>query len=133
MNMIPKFSPRVQSPETGVAHFLQCHAEALISAAALLGGRPAVARTARLIEDVAEARTLTRRLRRELKGLHRLLSLQCVGDIDSLEAACFAVIDPASPAVEEICLLCDELTERLEALPGSVERCPAGSGIRNAA
>ena len=53
---------------------------------------------------------------RDLVGLHRLLSLDAVDDPDSLEASLFAEIDPASPIVEEICLLTDALRDRLEAL-----------------
>ena len=59
---------------------------------------------------------LNRRLRGEMVGFHRLLSLQFVDDISSLEAACFAEIDPASPVVEGICLLTDAFRSKLSAL-----------------
>ncbi|MBP0485194.1 hypothetical protein [Sagittula salina] len=52
---------------------------------------------------------------REIVELHRLLSLDRVGDPDSVEAGCFARIDPISPAVEKICVLADELRSHLEA------------------
>ena len=104
------------TPLRTLADFLVENAEPLINAAAVLGGRQAVRRTARLIEDMASAPRLTRRLGRDLVGLHRLLSLDAVDDPDSLEASLFAEIDPASPIVEEICLLTDALRDRLEAL-----------------
>lgn len=104
------------TPLRTLADFLVENAEPLINAAAVLGGRQAVRRTARLIEEMASAPRLTRRLGRDLVGLHRLLSLDAVDDPDSLEAALFAEIDPASPIVEEICLLADVLRDRLEAL-----------------
>ena len=60
------------TPLRTLAAFLVENAEPLINAAAVLGGRQAVRRTARLIEDMASAPRLTRRLGRDLVGLHRL-------------------------------------------------------------
>ena len=99
--------------ETALARFLLDHAEALTSASALLGGRPAARRTARLLEALPDAPHLNPRLRREVVELHRLLALDRVSDPESLEAACFAQIDPASSAAEEICVLTDVLREHL--------------------
>lgn len=96
-----------RAAETALIRFLLDHAQALVSAAALLGAQPAVRRTARLLEELIDAPRLTRRLRRELVELHRLLSLDRVADPESIEAACFAQIDPASPDVEKICALAD--------------------------
>lgn len=105
--------------QTALVLFLLTHAEQLLNAAGLLGDRPAVRRTARLLADIADLgpeQPLSRRLRRELVGLHRLLSLDAVHVPDSLEAALFAEIDPASPVVEDICELTDELHKHLKAL-----------------
>jgi hypothetical protein len=44
-----------------------------------------------------------------MKKLHDLLTLQHVADLDREECGYFAEIDPADPAVEEICLLSDGL------------------------
>ena len=115
------FHPCPQPAEVALARFLAHHAEPLLAAATLLGGRPALRRTARLLEDILDAPGLSRRLRREIVGLHRLLSLDCVSDPESLEAACFAAIDPASPAVEEICVLTDDLRAHLAALAETEE------------
>lgn len=125
--------PSPHPSETALVRYLCAHAEALLNAAALLGDRPAVRRTARLLEELVETRQpLTRRLRREILGLHRLLSLDCVDDLDSLEAVCFAGIDPASPAVEEVCLLTDGLEAHLVALE-QVEGQPLDLGLADAA
>lgn len=120
MTPLPRMAP-AHPALTALQSFATVHAAALISAAGLLGGRPAVRRTAHLLEDLLGTTQLTRRLRRELAGLHRLLSLESVDDEESLEAACFSGIDPASPIVDEICLLSDGLLARLLALPDTQE------------
>ncbi len=102
--------------ETALAQFLLSRAEAFVNAAALLGGQPAVRRTARLLELLVDTPRFTRHLRQEFVELHRLLSLDCVDDPESIEARCFAEIDPASPAVEEICELTDAVHAHLVVL-----------------
>ncbi len=99
-----------------VYQFMSEHAEALVSAARLLGGDMAAQRTDQLIDEVSQGAPLCRHLRAEFVDLHRLLSLQAVDDLESIEAACFAEIDPASPVVEEVCLLSDGLFDHLVAL-----------------
>lgn len=59
------------------------------------------------------ARSLTRRLRYRIAALHGLLTLSNVHDIETLEVACFAELDPASPIVEELCLLTEGLKEAI--------------------
>lgn len=59
------------------------------------------------------ARRIDRRIERDLIALHRLLSLENVGDPDSLEAALFAMLDPATPDVDRICWLTDRLDDLL--------------------
>ncbi len=54
---------------------------------------------------------LSRRLSRQLVTLHQLLTLHNVHDPKRVEAAYFAEIDPASPIVEDICLLSEALTD----------------------
>ena len=114
MSLITTIAPCPSSAaETALARFLLGHAEPLISAAVLLGGQPAVRRTTRLLEELVNAPHLNRHLCREIVELHRLLALDRVDDPDSLEAACFAQIDPFSPAVEEICKLTDAMRSHL--------------------
>jgi hypothetical protein len=91
--------------------FMFSHDEALQNASVLLGGQPALRRTQALLDDIMSAPRLTRRIKREIVKLHDLLTLNTVHDLESLEAAYFADIDPASPIVEELCLLSEALKD----------------------
>ncbi len=99
----------------GHATFLVENAEALCCASELLGGKKAERRTRRLINEVGMAAPMTQWLRRELDALEDLLALRHVDDFDREEAEYFAMIDPASPVVEEICLLLDGLRDARKA------------------
>ena len=68
-------------------------------------------------------------LRAELVELDRLLFLDRVDDPDSVEAGCFAEIDPASPVVEEICVLADEFRSHLISVAESDDRPQAWAAI----
>lgn len=59
---------------------------------------------------------LTRRIARELLLLQRLLCLTDVSDFDTPAAEYFALINPADPAVAEICMLTDGLADCLKDL-----------------
>ncbi|MGK7295357.1 MAG: hypothetical protein ACNS61_05915 [Candidatus Wenzhouxiangella sp. M2_3B_020] len=95
--------------------FVEDHKQPLWHAARLLGGYDA----AKLVNDLAER--LTRepapasRTLRLARSLRALLRLKNVHDPDRVEAGFFACIAPTDPAVDEICLLSDELDEALEA------------------
>lgn len=93
--------------------FMSSHNEALQNASLLLGGQLALRRTQVLLGDLMNARSLTRRLRYRIAALHGLLTLSNVHDIETLEAAYFAEIDPASPIMEELCLLTEGLKEAI--------------------
>ncbi|UWQ47201.1 hypothetical protein [Leisingera aquaemixtae] len=93
--------------------FMSSHHEALQNASFLLGGQPALRRTQALLDDITGERRLTGRLKRGIVKLHDLLTLSNVHEFETLEAACFAEIDPASPIVEELCLLADALKEAI--------------------
>lgn len=97
--------------------------EAMQNTALLLGGQPALRRTQHLLDDISGASSLTPRVKHELRALHRLLTLENVCDPTSIEAACFAELDPASPITEEICLLCDAFTDHLAVL-GLIDCAP---------
>ncbi|WP_417525759.1 hypothetical protein [Marinovum sp.] len=90
--------------------------EALQHAAYLLGGRPWLRRSQRLLDDLAQQGPVTSRMRREARALHRLLSLDFGHDPESPEAEFFAVLDPMDPQVEEICLLTEALGAAVEAV-----------------
>ncbi|UWP96460.1 hypothetical protein K3X48_05640 [Aliiroseovarius crassostreae] len=94
---------------TSIRAFMATHSEAVQNAAYLLGGQPALRKAQSLLDEIASALVLTRHLTAQLLNLHALLSLQNAHCDDTIEAACFANLDPASPIVEEICVLCDEL------------------------
>lgn len=96
-----------------VRAFLEQHGSALPRTAHALGGGSASGRVFGLIDSVRVARRLTWLHRFQLKALHRLLRLEEVGHPDRLETALFAAIDPASPVVEEICVLADSLSTLL--------------------
>ncbi len=99
-----------------VRGFLADHGTDLARKAHTLGGAAASARVFLLIEAVREARRLTRAQRRQLIALHRLLTLQDVGDPDRIETARFAEIDPDSPFVIACCLLADRLSALLSGI-----------------
>lgn len=99
---------------TEVRAFVEEHREALQHAAELLASRRGAALAARIAEDLSDASCLSRRCRRDLEALLDILALENVDDPDSEEAACFAALDPASPVVEEICLLTDGLRDLLD-------------------
>ncbi len=97
--------------------FLSNHREGLENAAALLGGPIAARRLCGLIEALSVPQPrLTRWISRELVALHRLLTLEDVANFDSPAAHYFSLIDPADPAVADICLLTDGLTDCLRSL-----------------
>lgn len=96
-----------------VRKFLKLHGTALAKAAHMLGGRGASARVFLLCESVIHARRLTSAQRRQLVGLHQLLTLENVGDPERIESALFSKIDPSSAVVEDICLLAENLQRLL--------------------
>lgn len=97
--------------------FLSTNRPGLENAAALLGGPIAARRVRGLIDALSVPNpTITRWIGRELAALHRLLSLEDVANFDRPEAHYFSLIDPADPAVSEISLLTDGLTDCLRGL-----------------
>tara|TARA_R110002020_G_scaffold67179_13_gene176615 strand:- start:7614 stop:7988 length:375 start_codon:yes stop_codon:yes gene_type:complete len=101
--------------------FTSTNYEALQNAALLLGGQQALGATIRTLDDVADQRALTRRMRADLHRLYELLSLTHVHDPERPEAGYFAMIDPEWSAVEGICLLSDQLSDLLEAFDDPLE------------
>ena len=93
--------------------FVEEHRQALIAAGSLLGG-PGGARTAQaVVEGLGPTPASPRRLRLDLGSLLDLLTLENVHDETRIEAALFAAIDPASPIVEDLCLLADGLRDAI--------------------
>ncbi|MSU90599.1 hypothetical protein GE300_13400 [Rhodobacteraceae bacterium 2CG4] len=95
--------------------YLSDHRDALLDSAALLGDQPGVRLAQSVLDGFDTPGTPTRRTMRALDDLLDLLMLENVHDPDRIEAARFAMIDPANPIVEEVCLLADDLDDMLEA------------------
>ncbi len=94
------------------AHFAE-HGTALCNAAGLIDGDAGTARVLRLMSALREASRLDRATRRRLVDLHRLLSLDPVGDDLEPDLSSWFLLDPASSEVEELCLLTDRLYDLL--------------------
>lgn len=102
-------------PAVPVRCFVADHYDALWHAARLLGGYEAAREVGHLATAVANEPTLSRSTGRRLHALLDLLRLENVGDPERVEMGFFAVIDPADPCVEEICLLADGLSDVMAA------------------
>jgi len=89
------------------------HGTALCNAARLIAGDAGTARVLRLMCELREAARLDRSARRRLVDLHRLLSLEPVGDSFEPDLSAWVLLDPGSPEVEQICLLTDQLYDLL--------------------
>ena len=94
-----------------------------MTAAEILGGPAALRRCARLLAAIKTAGTLSRRLKRELVWLHRLLTLDLGGDPDSMDAVCFAAVVPDDPRVHGICRAADCLHELLVEIAAGNPEC----------
>jgi|GEM_PF-978540 len=94
------------------AHF-DNHGSALCNAAGLIDSDAGAAGVLRLMSGLREALQLGRAARRRLVDLHRLLSLDLLGDSLDPELSSWPLLDPASPEVEELCLITDRLYDLL--------------------
>ncbi|WP_109464307.1 hypothetical protein [Albibacillus kandeliae] len=117
--MFDQLSHPTDYDTTEVSHaaarkFVSEYAVALISASALLAGAGGKRLAQGVIDDAADQARLPRRLQRNLRQLLDILELRHAHDDTRVEFWCFAEIDPASPAVEEICLLSEGLRAALE-------------------
>jgi hypothetical protein len=104
-----------EASHAAARNFVSAHAAALVSASALLAGAGGKRLAQGVIDDVADQARLPRRLQRNLRQLLDILELRHAHDDTRVEFWCFAEIDPASPAVAEICLLSEGLRAALEA------------------
>lgn len=111
----------IHDPLKDLREFFHDQSEALQNAAVLLGGQPALRCVHALIDDLTTQPSITRRMKSNFVRLQAVLTLEDVHDMERIEAALFAAIDPASPIVEEICLLSDQLGELLRAIPSGAQ------------
>lgn len=105
----------------GLRAYLGEHRDGLFDAAALLGGQNGVRLAQSVLDDIDTLGTPTRCTMRALDDLLDLLMLEHVHDPNRIEACRFASINPASPVVEEICLLADGLADATTNYRGSFE------------
>lgn len=98
----------LHSEITALHHFAEVNSDGLQNAALLLGGRPWLRRTQRLIDDLRNGHR-SRRCLNEARALLDLLRLEHVHDLERPESGYFAELDPAMPYVEDICLLSESL------------------------
>lgn len=99
-----------------IRRFFLYNGHDLALAALQLGGAAAERRVTSCAERLATAARVDHKIRRELKAIHRLLSLENVGDPDNIETALFSALDPGSAEVETICRLTDMLDNLLREL-----------------
>ena len=100
-----------------IRRFVAEHLEDLSEASLLLGGPAAQRRFRRLVSRIRHATRLEPHLRRELRWLHGLLTLELFGDPDATDPGHFCDIHPDDPIVGGICRLADAMTELLSVLP----------------
>lgn len=93
--------------------FAEEHREALIHAAELLAGRQGRRLALEVTDALAGVAPLTRREIRQLHELLDILALENLDNFDSEEGGRFALLDPESTVVEEICLLTDGLCDAI--------------------
>lgn len=104
-----------------IRRFFLYNGRDLALAASLLGGATAERRVTSCGERLATAHRIDHRLRRELIAIHRLLSLEHVGNPDNIETALFSNLDPGSTEVEIICRLTDMLDDLLRELNAAAD------------
>lgn len=92
-----------------VRDYVGAHGDALLSSAELLAGRRGQRLALAVMDGLSPPAAPSRQLMRQLAELRDILLLEHVADDTRDEAHLFAAIDPADPAVAEICLLVDGL------------------------
>ncbi|UWS78028.1 hypothetical protein N1037_12085 [Phaeobacter sp. G2] len=103
--------------------FFREHGDAMLNAAAMLGGPAAHRRCLRLYSNIAESAVLSKALKHELIWLHRLLMLDFVGDPEREETAFFMAVELLDPSVDEVCLVADRLFDLLVAIADEHPTC----------
>ena len=111
----------IHDPLKDLREFFHDQSETLQSATVLLGDQPALRCVHALMDDLATQPRITHRMKSNFDRLQAVLTLDEVRDMYRIEAALFAAIDPASPIVEEICLLSGQLGEQLQAIPSGAQ------------
>lgn len=121
--MFDSFDPQPSAADSIVPSaelFCAVHGSDLLMAAELLGGPKAARRLLNFLSRLQNRVSWEKQIRKELCWIRSLLALECVDDLESEEAACFAMIDPASDVVSDLCILHDQLDELLETMDADI-------------
>ena len=100
-----------------IRRFVAEHFAGLSEASLLRGGPAAQRRFLRLVSRLRHASGLGPHLRREIRWLHGVLTLELVGDPDATDPGHFCDIRPDDLVVTGICRLAAAMTEVLCSLP----------------
>ncbi|MEQ8490276.1 MAG: hypothetical protein RID15_18310 [Marinovum algicola] len=106
--------PKFTSPRTELQAFVENQHDGLLDAAEQLGGPDGLRLAHTVIDGLRRPQTPTERTLTACRELLELLMLEHVHDPARVEAERFALLDPAWPVVEDICLLADEFHDILE-------------------
>ncbi|WP_283638810.1 hypothetical protein [Marinovum algicola] len=106
--------PQFTSPRTELQAFVENQHDGLLDAAEQLGGPDGLRLAHTVIDGLRRPQTPTERTLTACRELLELLMLEHVHDPARVEAERFALLDPAWPVVEDICLLADEFHDILE-------------------
>ena len=118
------FHQKIAQPASSLHALFHHQADALFNAASLLAGADGARLVHWLLDDLGCSPTISRKARRQAEKLHRILSLEHVRFDRTDEFGDFAMIDPASPIVEEICVLTDALRDALDSREGVSSGAP---------
>lgn len=103
--------------------FFHDHGEAMLNAAAMLGGPVVHRRCLRLYANIAESTALSKTLKHELVWLHRLVMLNFIENPERDETVFFEALDLLDPRVEMFCLAADRLFDLLIAIADGHPTC----------
>ncbi|GAD57611.1 hypothetical protein [Limimaricola cinnabarinus] len=118
---ITQFSDTTRlAPAGELREFVEDHRDALLDTADWLGDRPGLRLAQAALDGLAGAGQVSRRTLRLLDDLRDLLMLGHVHAPTRHETPRLALIDPADPRVDEVCLLADGLSAAIDAYRDAV-------------
>ncbi|CTQ33925.1 hypothetical protein [Jannaschia rubra] len=106
---------RAAATRRAFADWLRADSDRLISAAELLGGDGWEGRAAEVAAAMADGAE-PEDVEADLVALHRLLTLECMNDIESAEAVRFLAVHPDDPRADDARLCAEALERGLDAL-----------------
>lgn len=106
--------PDKRSISTRIHHVWIVTTRGIVPPAELFGGPKAARGLLDFLSCLQNRASSEKQIRKELCWIRSLLALEFVDNLESEEASCFAMIDPASDVVSDLCILHDQLDELLE-------------------